>query len=149
MYKHILYATDFSKASLATEKKVAKLSAQFDAELSVIHVVNYGSTVWMGGGGYFVLAELNEETINDSRKALTACAERMQINLSNTHAVQGSPKQEIVEYAERIGADLILLGSHGHYQISDILGTTATGVLHKAKCDVLVIQSGDEGGTEK
>lgn len=149
MYKHILYATDFSKASLATEKKVAKISAQFDAKLSVIHVVNYGSTVWMGGGGYFVLAELNEETANDGKKALKACAERMQIDLSNTYSVQGSPKQEIVKYAEQIGADLILLGSHGHYQISDFLGTTATGVLHNAKCDVLVIQSGNKDAAKE
>ncbi len=149
MYKHILYATDFSKASLATEKKVAKIATQFDAELSVIHVVNYGSTVWMGGGGYFVLAELNEETSDDSNKALKACEDRIQVKLANTHTVQGSPKQEIVKYAEQIGADLILLGSHGHYQVTDFLGTTATGVLHKAKCDVLVIQSGDEDVTQE
>jgi len=143
MYKHILYATDFSKASLETEKKVAELATQFNAQLSVIHVVNHGSTVWMGGGGYFVLAELGEETITDSNKALRACAERIPLDLSNTHSTQGSPKREIVKYAEEVGADLITIGSHGHYRASDLLGTTANSVLHKAKCDVLVIQAGD------
>ena len=144
MYKHILYATDFSKASLTTERKVAKMTNQFDAQLSVIHVVNYGSTVWMGGGGYFVLAELNEESIDNSQKALKACEERIAVDITHTHSIQGSPKQEIINYAEVIGADLIILGSHGHRHVSDLLGTTATGVLHKAKCDVLVIQSGKE-----
>ena len=64
--------------------------------------------------------------------------------LANTHTVQGSPKQEIVNYAKTISADLIILGSHGHYKVSDILGTTAAGVLHKAGCDVLVIRSDSE-----
>lgn len=140
MYKHILYATDFSQGGLETEKKVAGMATQLSAQLSVIHVVNYGSTVWAGGGGYFVLAELDEETLEDSNKALAACAERMPVKLTNTHSVQGSPKQEIVKYAEEIGADLIVLGSHGHYGVTDLLGTTASGVLHRAKCDVLVVK---------
>ena len=144
MYKHILYATDFSKASLTIEKKVAKLSEQLQSQISVIHVVNFQSTVWAGAGGYFVLAELDEENLNDSQKALAACKDRMPNGLANTHSVQGSPKQEIVNYALEIGADLIVLGSHGHYQVSDILGTTATGVLHKANCDVLVIRPDTE-----
>ena len=144
MYKNILYATDFSKASLVTEKKVAELCQQHDAALSVIHVVNYGSAVWMGSGGYYVMAELNEETIEEGKKAMSVFEDRMPVTLAGSKTVQGSPKQEIVAYAEEIGADLIVLGSHGHFQIADVLGTTASGVLHKAGCDVLVVQSGDE-----
>jgi universal stress protein A len=144
MYKHILYATDFSKASLITENKVAQISKQFDSQLSVIHVVNFNSTVWMGAGGYFVLAQLDEENLDNSEKALKACKDRIEVDLTHTHTLQGSPKKEIVNYAMEIGADLIVLGSHGHRQVADLLGTTATGVLHKAKCDVLVIQSGEE-----
>jgi len=141
MYKHILFATDFSKANMATEKKVAQISTQFDSKLSVMHVVKPGSTVWMGAGGYFVLAELDEETKADSYKALRACEERIKAPLTNTHSVQGSPKQEIVKYAQQIGADLVVLGSHGHFPLSDLLGTTTTSVLQKSNCDVLVIQS--------
>ena len=140
MYKHILYATDFSKASLEIEKKVANLSEQLQSQISVIHVVNFQSTVWAGAGGYFVLAELDEENLKDSQQALAACEDRMPKGLANSHTVQGSPKQEIVRYAQKIGADLIVLGSHGHYKVTDILGTTATGVLNKANCDVLVIR---------
>ena len=144
MYKNVLYATDFSKASLVTEKKVADMCQELDAALSVIHVVNYGSAVWMGSGGYYVMSELNEETIEEGNKAMSAFAERMPVTLTGSKTVQGSPKQEIVAYAEEIGADLIVLGSHGHFQIADVLGTTATGVLQKAGCDVLVVQSGGE-----
>ena len=144
MYKHILYATDFSKASLVTEKKVASMCQQHNAALSVIHVVNYGSAVWMGSGGYYVMSELNEETIEEGKQAMTAFEERMPVALAGSKTVKGSPKQEIVAYADEIGADLIVLGSHGHFQIADVLGTTATGVLQKAGCDVLVVQSGGE-----
>lgn len=67
----------------------------------------------------------------------------MPIQLSNTQIIQGSPKREIVKYAEQIGADLIMLGSHGHYGVSDVLGTTASAILHRAKCDVMVVQATD------
>lgn len=144
MYKHILYATDFSKASLATEKKVAKMCMAVDAKMSLIHVVEYNSNVWMGAGGYFVLEDLGEESLEDSKKAIRSCEDRIEVNLVNAHSVQGSPKQEIVNYALEIGADLIVLGSHGHRHIADLLGTTATGVLNKANCDVLVIQTNQE-----
>ena len=144
MYKNILYATDFSKASLNTEKKVAELCQQHNAALNVIHVVNYGSAVWMGSGGYYVMSELNEETVEEGKEAMSVFEDRMPVTLAGSKTVQGSPKQEIVAYAEEIGADLIVLGSHGHFQIADVLGTTASGVLQKAGCDVLVIQSGGE-----
>ena len=129
MYKNILYATDFSKASLVTEKKVAGMCQQHDAALSVIHVVNYGSAVWMGSGGYYVMSELHEESSEEGKQAMAAFEERMPVTIANSKTVKGSPKQEIVAYADEIGADLIVLGSHGHFQIADVLGTTATGVL--------------------
>lgn len=72
------------------------------------------------------------------------CKDRIQVKLSNTQTVQGSPKQENVKYVEQTRSDLIILDSHGHHQVSDLLGTTATGVLRKAKCDFLVVQSDSE-----
>ena len=52
----------------------------------------------------------------------------------------GRPAAEIRAYAEKIGADLIVVGSHGRTGISGLLGSTARGVLHGAPCDVLVVR---------
>ena len=49
---------------------------------------------------------------------------------------------EIAHAAERHGADLIVVGSHGRHGIGRLLGSTAHGVLHRAPCDVLTVRSG-------
>lgn len=52
----------------------------------------------------------------------------------------GSAKFAILEEAERLGSDLIILGSHGRYGSRAILGSTANAVLHGSKCDTLVMR---------
>ena len=52
----------------------------------------------------------------------------------------GSPKAEIIRIAEDMGADLIVVGSHGRHGIALLLGSTAASVVHHAKCDVLAVR---------
>ncbi|HEX7036889.1 MAG TPA: universal stress protein [Pseudomonadales bacterium] len=53
----------------------------------------------------------------------------------------GRPASEIQAEAERVGADLIVVGSHARRGLARVvLGSTANGVLHGARCDVLVIR---------
>lgn len=54
-----------------------------------------------------------------------------------TETFDGSPKQVIVEEAERWEADLIILGSHGHGPVKRfLLGSTAQSVALHAHCSV-------------
>lgn len=56
----------------------------------------------------------------------------------------GRPASEIRAAAEKVGADLIVIGSHGRHGVSGmLLGSTANGVLHGAPCDVLTVRIGD------
>jgi nucleotide-binding universal stress UspA family protein len=56
--------------------------------------------------------------------------------------VQGSPKKMIVEEAERWGADLIILGSHGYGPIHRfLLGSVAQAVAFHAPCSVEIVRS--------
>lgn len=56
----------------------------------------------------------------------------------------GSPKLEIVRVAEERQVDLIVVGSHGRHGLALLLGSTANGVLHHAKCDVLAVRLADD-----
>ena len=54
--------------------------------------------------------------------------------------IQGPLVMKILEEAETHGADLIVLGSHGHGALYELLvGSVTSGVLHGAKCPVLVV----------
>ena len=52
----------------------------------------------------------------------------------------GHPGEEIVDFAEEIGADLIIVPSHGHHGMKRfVLGSIAEKIIRYAKCPVLVL----------
>lgn len=52
----------------------------------------------------------------------------------------GRPASAIVQFAERVGADLIAAGSHGHGRLERfLLGSVSTGIVRNANCAVLVV----------
>jgi nucleotide-binding universal stress UspA family protein len=52
----------------------------------------------------------------------------------------GSPTLQIVDQARKLDANFVVLGSHGHSALYDLLaGSTASGVLKKSPCPVVVI----------
>lgn len=56
----------------------------------------------------------------------------------------GRPALEIKAYAGEIGADLVVIGTHGRHGVAGmLLGSTANGVLHGSPCDVLTVRVGD------
>ena len=52
----------------------------------------------------------------------------------------GTPWRTLTDVAKRIGADLIVVGSHGYGGLDRILGTTAAKVVNHAPCSVLVVR---------
>ena len=52
----------------------------------------------------------------------------------------GRPASAIVQFAERVGADMIAAGSHGHGRLERfLLGSVSTGIVRNANCAVLVV----------
>ena len=55
---------------------------------------------------------------------------------------QGSPVPLIIAHAKKLGARYIVLGSHGHTAFYDLMvGSTASGVLKRSTCPVVVVPS--------
>lgn len=52
----------------------------------------------------------------------------------------GRPASAIVQFAERVGADMLAAGSHGHGRLERfLLGSVSTGIVRNANCAVLVV----------
>ncbi len=145
MYKKILVASD-----LATTKndpvieRMAKLMPLFDAEWHLISVVErilaYGNPPFPQN-----VSEWQEEFVSVAKKKLKALAQAHTISEDHLYAPVGSPKEEIIEKADDIDADLILIGSHTRKGLSYmLLGSTADGVVQASKCDVLVVRAPSE-----
>ena len=54
--------------------------------------------------------------------------------------VEGAAAELIVEQAAKLDVDMIIVGSHGHGAMRQLLlGSVSEGVLHRSKCPVLVV----------
>jgi manganese transport protein len=54
---------------------------------------------------------------------------------------QGHPAEELVNFAEKHNVDLLVIGSHGHRLLGDLLlGKTVDPVRHKADIPILVVR---------
>lgn len=63
------------------------------------------------------------------------------LNNYTVKAVEGVIHKEILKYADKLPADLILLPSHSHSKVENLLiGSVTSKVVEKAKCSVLVVR---------
>jgi universal stress protein A len=87
-------------------------------------------------------AIITKETSEDVRERVA----RFGIAPDQVEVLFGRPATEICAHAASVGADLIVIGSHGRNRLNRVmLGSTANGVLHGAQCDVLTVRISDPG----
>lgn len=143
-YNHILLAADFFHEDQIVIDKAKNLADKYQAKLSVIHVVDSIPITDAGYGGDIPFdLDLTAELMAVAKKKLLSLAEQLAINESDIWLEIGSPKKEIVRVANETQVDLIVLGSHGRHGLALLLGSTANGVLHHARCDVLAVRLQD------
>ncbi|WP_305044068.1 universal stress protein [Geoalkalibacter sp.] len=158
VYRTILYATDLSANAAHAFRHAMALARSFDARLCLLHVLpevepavlNYVATV-MGEERLADMelghkAEVREEI---ARRIEAFAHEELadhpedRARLAEIRVRHGNPAARILGEADDLGADLIVLGSHGkgrlHYTF---LGSVAEKVLHRAKRPVLVVPLG-------
>jgi nucleotide-binding universal stress UspA family protein len=119
---NIVFATDFSPSSGAAEKVAIDYAAELGARLHVLHVT-------LGSAGKKHLDNLKgiKENIPSSIDAVTAVE-------------TGNPAKQIVRYAERVGADLIVMGTHGRTGVTRaLMGSVTERVVRTANCPVLTV----------
>lgn len=137
MYKHILYATDLSDDTDYLTKKVLAVRDLTQAKLTVVHVVEP-----MPGYSYAYLGieDIEGQLIEEARTTLGKLCDKLNVDKQSQRIEVGPTKSKIHGVATEVGADLIIVGSHGRHGLSLLLGSTANAVLHGAGCDVLVVR---------
>jgi len=143
-YQHILLAADFSEHGDSVAQKARYLASKYQAKLSIIHIVdNLPITDAAYGPVIPFDIDLNAELLAAAQKRLTELGQTLGVPEDRLFIEMGSTKLEIVATAEEQHADLIIVGSHGRHGLALLLGSTANGVLHHAKCDVLAVRIQD------
>ncbi|WP_421863879.1 universal stress protein [Motiliproteus sp.] len=141
-YQHILLAIDLTEESGQVADRAVALAKQGETRLSMIHVIEPLSFAY-GGDVPMDLSTIQEQLDEHAQQRLEAFADSLGVPVAQLHVVSGHTESEIHRVAKEIEADLIIVGSHGRHGLSLLLGSTANGVLHGAKCDVLAVRVQD------
>ncbi len=145
LYRHILLAADFSEHGKTVSAKAKQLAEQNQARLSLIHVVDYLPLTDATYGPIIPFdIDLTEELTKIAEQRLADLGRELGVDKAHQWLEIGSPKLEIVRMAEENQVDLIVVGSHGRQGLAVLLGSTASGVIHHAKCDVLAVRFKDD-----
>jgi len=138
-YRRILVAIDCSDESAQVLSRAAGVLSGNDGELHLIHVIEplalaYGADVPMD------VTDLQSGLMTQARETADTYAGRYQIPADNVHVELGSIEKTILDQADKLDADLIVVGSHTRSGLALLLGSTARGLVPGAHCDVLAVK---------
>lgn len=144
----ILLATDGTKQGDSAIEMLGNLRLGEADEIKVVSVVDMAIPLAIDVyGGYLPdTTELEKAARDNAERVLEAGMGRAK-EIAGDAALSGellfgSPESRIVETAEQIKADLIILGSHGYNRWERLLlGSVSNSVLHHAPCSVLVVRT--------
>jgi nucleotide-binding universal stress UspA family protein len=142
--KTILALVDFSDITAAVVKTAADMAKAGGTVVYLVHVAAPDPD--------FVGYDVGPKTLRDTRAGvlrkehhqLRELEERLKGQGLDAHAllVQGPTVEKALAESERVNADLVVMGSHGHGALRNLLvGSVTEGVLRKARCPVLVVPS--------
>lgn len=140
--KRFLVGLDFSTASLKALDYAFSFAEKFEAGLIVLHVVE--PTVHPEN--YLRLPqaveEMNQNLVQAARERLESLCRKRPLPRPVLECLVrlGHAHSEIRDTAQAMGADLIILGTHGHTGLRHVLlGSTAERVVRQAACPVLTV----------
>jgi manganese transport protein len=137
-YRHIGVAVEFMPADEAPLAQAAALARQHQAPLLLIHVVE-------GLGADYHGPQTADRESQKDREGMRGLVQHLRQTGLSVEGVLGfgSPPDELVRLATQRGLDLLVLGTHGHRFVGDlVLGETVAPVLHRLAIPVLVVPPG-------
>lgn len=144
---HILVPTDFSDASKLALNATSVLAKQIGAKVTVVHVhdpeaLRPPATLgWSPAQQHEVEHEV-EEAVAKSLEAIREDELRGIDDLDTVVLRDSSPAHAIVKYAEKIGADLVVIATHGRTGLKHLLiGSVAERVVRHAAMPVLTLRT--------
>lgn len=146
MYSRILVATDGTDMGGSAVAQAGGLARALGATLTIVTVTEQAPTFATPEIGWSVPAsvfdDIRRANVEQSRKVLDDAVARAGVRAETVHVENQQPFQGILDTAQSVDADLIVMGSHGHRGIQRlILGSQAAKVLSLATVPVLVVRS--------
>lgn len=142
--KHILVPTDLSEGAEQALEYACELARSFGA---VIHLLNVVGIPALGVPelGVALTGTMIDDLVSESQTALDELARtKCTAQLGRVVVKAGDARETIRQTAKDLGADLIVMGTHGRRGISRaLLGSVTEAVVRTAPCAVLTVRLRD------
>ena len=145
MFKHILCPTDLKARSDIAAKKAVQIAHQFGSKITLLNI----HQEFMDKEERKMLRVSVNEMKEKYRRIAIDSKEEMKAVIHKLHADDvevdyllrdGKPEKVIVEVAEQLGTDLIVISTDGRDNVMDfVVGTITEHVINAAPCPVLVV----------
>lgn len=137
-YKKILVAVDGSAQADKAVREAVKIAKRNETTLFVLNVKDdiqlYGSAY----GVPLILENIEEQSRAIIERAANIIKKQVEFE---SYRLEGSPKKEIVSFAQEHDIDLIVIGVTGKGAFDRlVVGSTTAYVIDHARCNVLVVK---------
>ena len=152
----ILYATDLSPHSPRVFRYAMSLAQQYEAKIVIVHAMEPLSPFAKSMVDLYVSKEQSEKLHADAiEKMKETIRERLEVfckdelctdpegrdRVADILILEGRPPEVILQEIARRKPDLVVMGSHGHTAVGEILlGTTAHRVMQRSPVPVLLVR---------
>lgn len=138
-YRNILLVVDLSDDSEIIGARAKSIAERYGGEITLLHVVEYVPVEPMGEA-LLPTIQIESELVDRARARLKELATKLGLEHRPQLIETGGIKAEIIRAAQRLGSDLIVLGSRERHGLAILLNFTEDAVLHAAPCDVLAVR---------
>lgn len=138
-YKTILVPTDGSDYSYYAAEHAVYIAKSLGSKIYILNVVDTGLAFHAG----IHMSESKTEMENSAKEAIDKIKALCDANgvVNEEAVVKGKPANAIIDFASKIEADCIVIGSIGVSAIEEVfLGSVSKSVLKSAKCPVLMVR---------
>jgi nucleotide-binding universal stress UspA family protein len=140
--KTIAALVDFSDATFKVLKQAHTLATAFGSRVEILHVLPPEPVVVDFGIAPTVMHEPSAEAVKQDADRLHELEDSLRKHgvQANARQIHGTSIESLLDECEKAQADMIIVGSHRHGAVYELLvGSITAGVLKRAKCPVLVV----------
>jgi len=136
-YNHVVVPTDGSDVAERAAAQALDLAEHFGADVHVVYVID--TTTYDLQDTPRSIVGLLKEGGQNAVDAIAADARERNLPVT-TDVLRGSPEGKILEYADGVDADLLVMGTRGFGAAPDrLLGSTTARVLRETETPVLTV----------
>jgi nucleotide-binding universal stress UspA family protein len=144
MGEAIVVGTDGSETAKRAVDEAVRLASALGAELHVVSAFEPLRGAKIAGapeGAAKVWQPLPDSHV-ESTLSQAAAGVRMKNIEVTTHALEKDPADALLEVADKVDADMIVVGNKGmHSAARFVLGNVPNKVSHRARCNVLIVST--------